>query len=76
MSDLERHRDPDGEIGRKHGAMIGSTLRGIYGPSFAPECQPTDMLSDVLPELDKGSLAHLVEDHEAGRLSGKLAEQS
>ena len=73
---LERHRDQDGEIGRKHGDTIVSTLRSIYGPSFAPDCQPTDMLSDVLAELDEPSLRHLVQDHETGLLNGKLVERA
>ena len=73
---LERYRDPDGEIGRKHGDTVIATLRGIYGASFAPDCQPTAMLSDVLAELDQASLDQLVHDHESGQLNGKLVEQA
>ena len=73
---FERHRNKDGEISRKHGNTLVSTLRAIYGPSFAPDCQPTAMLSDVLAELDEPSLTHLVHDEEAGRLHGKLREQA
>ena len=73
---LDQHRDPEGAIGRKHGDTVISTLRAIYGPTFAPDCQPTDMLSDVLAELDEPSLKHLVEDHDAGRLNDKLVEQA
>ena len=73
---FERHRNRDGEISRKHGNTLVSTLRSIYGPTFAPDAQPTDMLSDVLAELDEPSLTHLVHDHEARRLQGKLAEKS
>lgn len=74
--DLEQHRDANGEIGRKHGDTVISTLRAIYGASFAPDCQPTDMLSDVLAKLDGPSMKHLVDDHENGELNGKLVEQS
>jgi hypothetical protein len=31
----DRHRDKNGEISRKHGNTLVSTLRRIYGPSFA-----------------------------------------
>ena len=73
---LDQHRVPDGAIGKKHGDTVFSTLRSIYGPSFAPDCQPTDMLSDVLPELDAPSLKHLVDDHETGQLNEKLVDQA
>ena len=73
---FERYRDPDGEIGRKHGDTVISTLRAIYGATFAPDCQPTDMLTDVLGKLDEPSMRRLVDDHEAGRLNGKLVEQA
>lgn len=71
-TDLERYRDPEGKLAQKYGNTIIATLRGIYGATFAPDCQPTDMLSDVVGKLNEASLAHLVEDHEAGRLAGKL----
>jgi hypothetical protein len=32
----QRHRDKNGEIDRKHGNTLISTLRETYGPSFAP----------------------------------------
>ncbi len=73
---LDQHRDAEGALGQKHGDTIISTLRAIYGPSFAPNCQPTDMLSDVLAELDEPSLKHLVDDHDAGKLNAKLVEQA
>ena len=72
---IDRHRNKDGEISRKHGNTLVSTLRAIYGPSFAPDSQPTTMLSDVLAELDERSLTHLIHDHEAGRLHEKLAQR-
>lgn len=65
-----------GNIGEKHGDTIIATLRSIYGPSFAPDCQPTDMLSDVLAKLDETSLAQLIRDHRSGDLKRKLIEQS
>jgi hypothetical protein len=33
MSIDDRHRDKNGEISRKHGNTLVSTLRRIYGPS-------------------------------------------
>ena len=66
----------EGEIGAKHGDTIIATLRGIYGATFAPDCQPTDMLSDVLGKLDAPSFQRLAEDHASGQLDEKLAEQS
>lgn len=68
-----RHRDRNGEISRKHGNTLVSTLRKIYGPSFAPGVQPGETLSDVLGELDEPSLGKLVHDHERGVLQGKVA---
>lgn len=68
-----RHRDKDGEISRKHGNTLVSTLREIYGPSFAPGAQPGEKLSEVLADLDEPSLSKLVHDHERGDLAGKVA---
>lgn len=68
-----RHRDKNGEISRKHGNTLVSTLRKIYGPSFAPGTQPDETLSEVLSELDEPSLTKLVHDHERGELEGKVA---
>jgi hypothetical protein len=67
------HRDKIGEISRKHGNTLVSTLRKIYGPSFAPAAQPSEQLSDVLVEMDEPSLTKLVHDHERGDLEGKVA---
>ena len=72
----ELYRDSASAIGERHGNTIVATLRSIYGPSFGPNCQPTDMLSDVLAELDEPSLKHLVKDYQAGCLNQKLGEQS
>jgi len=67
-----RHRDKNGEISRKHGNTLVSTLRKIYGPSFAPGTQPGEKLSEVLAQLDEPSLTKLVHDHERGELEGKV----
>jgi len=68
-----RHRDKNGEISRKHGNTLVSTLRTIYGASFAEKFQPHDKLSDVLTSLDEPSLTRLIDDHEADRLERKIA---
>jgi hypothetical protein len=70
---LHQHRDENGEISKKHGSTLVSTLRGIYGQSFAPGLKPDQKLSEVLKTLDEPSLTRLVEDHEADRLDGKIA---
>jgi hypothetical protein len=68
-----RHRDKNGEISRKHGNTLVSTLRKIYGPSFASGAQPEESLSEVLAELDEPSLSKLVHDHQRGELESKFA---
>ena len=68
-----RHRNKDGEISRKHGNTLVSTLRKIYGASFAPAARPGETLSEVLVEMDEPSLSKLVHDHERGDLAGKIA---
>lgn len=69
-----RHRDKNGEISRKHGNTLVSTLRTIYGLTFAPGFQPHHKLSDVLATLDEPSLSQLVKDHEAGKLHEKITK--
>jgi hypothetical protein len=69
-----RHRDKNGEISRKHGNTLVSTLRKIYGPSFASDSKPHEKLSDLLAELDEPSLTRLVHDHERGHLERKIGE--
>lgn len=71
-----RHRDKNGEISKKHGNTLVSTLRKAYGPSFAEGFQPNEKLSDVLTQLDEPSLTRLVEDHEANRLHEKISKAS
>ena len=68
-----RHRDKNGEISRKHGNTLVSTLRKIYGLSFAPGAQASEKLSEVLVDMDEPSLTKLVHDHERGGLQGKIA---
>jgi hypothetical protein len=65
---FERHRDKNGEISRKHGNTLISTLRKTYGADFAKGCADSDKLSDVLHKMDEPSLSKLVRDHEAGKL--------
>lgn len=71
-----RHRDKNGEITRKHGNTLVSTLRQSYGPSFAPGFQPHQKLSDVLATMDEPSLGRLVHDHETDQLAGKISRAS
>jgi hypothetical protein len=63
-----RHRDKNGEIGRKHGSTLIRTLRKSYGSGFAEGCSNGEKLSDVLHKLDEPSLSKLVQDHERGEL--------
>lgn len=71
-----RHRDKNGQLSRKHGNTLVSTLRKIYGASFAKGASDREKLSEVLTEMDEPSLTHLVKDHEAGTLDGKIAEHA
>ncbi len=65
---FERRRDKNGEISRKHGNTLISTLRKTYGADFAKGCAESEKLSDVLHKMDEPSLSKLVRDHEAGKL--------
>jgi hypothetical protein len=58
----QRHRDKNGEISRKHGNTLISTLRETYGQHFAPGIEGHKKLKDVLHILDESSLSQLVED--------------
>lgn len=74
-----RHRDKDGEISRKHGNTLVSTLRRIYGPSFAEGFAPHTKLSEVLAAIGEKSLSQLHRDqlhrdHDAGHLERKINE--
>lgn len=55
-----RHRDRNGEISRKHGNTLISSLRETYGAHFAPGIDGHEKLEDVLHRLDEPSLTHLV----------------
>jgi hypothetical protein len=57
-----RHRDKDGQISKKHGNTLISTLRQTYGAGFAPGRSGEEKLKDVLHDLDEPSLTHLVHD--------------
>jgi hypothetical protein len=71
-----RHRNHDGEISHKHGNTIISTLRKIYGQSFAAGHPETKSLSEVLLQLNETSLSQLRRDHETGHLKQKIAKAS
>ena len=72
MSIDDRHRDKNGEISRKHGNTLVSTLRRIYRPSFAAGESESAKLSDVLEKLHETSLTQLIKDHESGGLDEKV----
>ncbi|MFZ1951998.1 MAG: hypothetical protein WCF66_02880 [Pseudolabrys sp.] len=55
-----RHRDKNGEISKKHGNTLISTLRQTYGQAFAPGQPGHKKLSEILHELDIESLSQLV----------------
>jgi hypothetical protein len=69
-----RHRNKDGEISHKHGNTLVSTLRKIYGMSFAAGYPATEKLSDVLHQLNETSLSQLRRDHDTGHLEHKIAK--
>jgi hypothetical protein len=66
---LDDYRDKDGELSRKHGNTLIGTLRTHYGLDFAAGCSESDRLTDVLDQLDEGSLNKLARDYEAGKLA-------
>ena len=66
---LDDYRDKDGELSRKHGNTLIGTLRSHYGSDFAAGCSESDRLTDVLDQLDEGSLNKLARDYEAGKLA-------
>jgi hypothetical protein len=68
-----RHRDPDGLIAQKHGSTLIRTLRRLYGKSFAPGFQESEMLSQVLQKIDQPSLSAILRDEELGKLTTKVA---
>jgi hypothetical protein len=72
----QRHRDKNGEISRKHGNTLVSTLRKIYGPHFARNFPETAKLSDILHQLAEPSLSTLHRDHDGNVLEQKIAQHS
>jgi hypothetical protein len=67
-----RHRDKNGEIGKKHGNTLVRTLRKIYGTTFAAGQPETAKLSDVLQQLNDTSLGQLIHDHKNGHLEKRI----
>ena len=72
-----RHRDKNGEISRKHGNTLVSTLRQLYGKSFAEGFAPHTKLSEVLEETGETSLSQLHmdqlhKDHDSGALARNI----
>jgi hypothetical protein len=68
----QRHRDKNGEIGKKHGNTLVRTLRKIYGTTFAAGQPETAKLSDVLQHLNDTSLGQLIHDHKNGHLEKRI----
>jgi hypothetical protein len=68
----QRHRDKNGEIGKKHGNTLVRTLRKIYGTTFAAGQPETAKLSDVLQQLNDTSLGQLIHDHKNGHLEKRI----
>ena len=76
MSLDDRHRDANGQISKKHGNTLVSTLRKIYGNSFAAGHPATAKLEEVLHKLGGTSLGQLIRDHETRHLDKKIAKAS
>jgi hypothetical protein len=66
---VSRHRDKNGEIGKKHGNTLIRTLRKSYGANFAHGCRDDETLGEVLHRLDEPSLSKLIKDHGSGKLA-------
>ena len=71
-----RNTDVNGQISKKHGNTLVSTLRKIYGNSFTAGHPPTSTLDEVLQKLGETSLSQLVRDHETHYLDKKIARAS
>lgn len=72
----DRHRDTNGQISKKNGNTLVSTLRKIYGNSFAARHPATATLDEVLNKLGETSLSQLVRDYETHHLDKKIAKAS
>ena len=73
-----RHRNTDGEISRKHGNTLVSTLRKVYGQGFGEGFPAHTTLSEVRAETGERSLSQfhrdqLHHDHTSGKLEDKIA---
>ena len=62
-----RHCNKNGEINRKHGNTLISTLRRTYGPPFAAGCDDDQKLGNVLQK----SAAHKAGSGRNGRITMK-----
>ena len=71
---IDRHRDQNGQISKKHGNTHVSTLRKIYGTTFAAGHPDTAKLSEILDKLGETSLSQIVRDHETNHLDKKIAK--
>jgi len=58
-----RHRDEDGEIHRKRGDTLVSTLRKTYGDDFLSEFRSDATLRTVLNKTGADSLTQLLKKH-------------
>lgn len=56
-----RHRDRNGQISKKHGNTLISTLRKTYGEAFAIDEPDDATLGEVLDRLDEPSLSKLLQ---------------
>ena len=74
MSLTDRHQDSNGQISKKHGNTLVSTLRNFYGKTFAAGHPDTATLGDVLHKLGETSLSQLHRDHETHHLDKKISK--
>lgn len=56
----KRHRDKNGEISKKHGNTLISTLRQTYGQGFSSGQPGHKRLNEILHELDVASRSEFV----------------
>ena len=59
----DRCRDADGEIRRKRGDTLVGTLRGEYGPDFAPGVRSDMRLDTLLGRTGATSLSDFLRNH-------------
>ncbi len=55
----ERCRDQNGQVRKKNGSTTVGTLRGIYGPNFAPGVRSDAHLRTLLSATGANSLSEL-----------------